>query len=368
MQFEILQEGVITRRKPGTATAVTCGSRAVATAAGKVVCSYMVQSALGVNDFKPMLSRSDDAGATWHEQGLIWPNVEHTHSIFGSISRAPAAELFFFGSRTAIDQPGETFWSESAHGLKPNELIWARSIDDGVTWSEPAEVPMPIAGSAEAAGPMCVTRGGRWVCCYSPCNTFDPNVVVEHNQVVCLSSEDHGKTWGLSAMLRFPDKNSQGAEAWVVELADGRLLGAAWHNNETLGGSQPNAYALSHDGGLTWSPTGSTGILGQSSALAALPDGRVLFVYNQRQHGEIGVWLAVARSTEADFRVEANAIIWRAQTATQNDTSRELKDWTDFSFGEPSIALLPDGILLVTLWCIQDGAASIRYVKVRIRK
>lgn len=367
MQYEILQEGLVTRREPGTPTATACGSRAVIDVHGELVCSYMVQSALGVNDFKPMISRSSDGGATWREQGLIWPHLQHTYSIFGSVSQAPDRTLFFFGSRTPIDEPGEAFWCESTHGLKPNELVWAKTVDDGATWSEPKVVPMLIPGSAEVPGPLCITRKDRWVCCYSPYNTFDPKVMVERNQVVCLSSRDHGKTWVHTAMLRFPDRNSVAAEAWVIELADGRLLGAAWHSNETLGANQPNAYALSQDGGLTWSLTASTGILGQSSALAALPDGRAIFVYNQRQNGEVGVWLAVVRPTETDFGVEANAIIWHAHTATQNGTSRDFKDWTDFSFGEPSITVLPDGTLLATLWYVQDGTAAIRYVKLRMR-
>lgn len=366
MQYEILQEGLVAQREPGTATAVACGSRAVVTPRGELVCSYITDSALGINGFRPLIARSNDGGTTWREQGCIWPHLCDSYSIFGSISRASDGAMFFLGSQTPIDQPGEPFWCESNHGLKANELVWARSVDHGVTWTEPAVIPMPIPGSAEVPGPMCITRNNRWVCCYSPYNTFDPNLTVQRNQVVCLSSDDEGKTWNHAAMLSFPHQDSQGAEAWVVELSDGRLLGAAWHSNGTLGSCQPNAYALSHDGGVTWTPTCSTGILGQSCALATLPDGRALFVYNQRLNGTVGVWLAVARPTENDFGIEANAILWHAESATQNGTSREFKDWTDFAFGEPSITVLADGTLLATLWCIQGGVGGIRYVKLRI--
>jgi hypothetical protein len=47
-----------------------------------------------------------------------------------------------------------------------------------------------------------------------------------------------------SAMLRFNDPNSSGAEAWVVELSDGRLLGTCWHVSHH-GGEFPNAFAIS---------------------------------------------------------------------------------------------------------------------------
>ena len=80
------------------------------------------------------------------------------------------------------------------------------------------------------------------------------------------------------------------------------------------------------------------------------------------------MWLAVVRPTETDFGIEANAIIWRAKSATPKEQSQELTSWTSFSFGEPSITLLPDGSLLATLWYVQDGIAGIRYVKLTTKE
>lgn len=364
--FETIDEGFVTERRAGTPTAVAAGSRAVVADDGELVCTYMVQKALGLNDFTPMLSRSADLGTTWREQGAIWPALRESYAIFGSVSRSPEGNLYFYGERTPIDEPGESSWSDETQGLKQNELIWATSPDGGRTWTDPVPIPMPFPGSAEAPGVMCITRGGRWMCCYAPYNTFDPNVVVERNRVVLLLSDDRGETWHHTNMLSFEDADSGGAEAWVIELADGRLLGTSWHLNHRDGSDYPNAYALSLDGGLTWQPTRSTGIMGQSTALAPLPDGRALFIYNRRKHGEIGVWLALVRPTESDLGIEANEIIWRAQTPTQEGSSAAHAEWTGFSFGEPSVTLLPDNTLLATLWCIQPNARGIRYVKLRI--
>ena len=61
----------MSRGARGAATAATSGPRTVVTGAGELVCSYMVQSASGINDFKPMIPRSADLGATWQEQGPI---------------------------------------------------------------------------------------------------------------------------------------------------------------------------------------------------------------------------------------------------------------------------------------------------------
>lgn len=367
MNLEPIAEGFVWQCQPKTPSAVAVGPRCAVTLKQDLICTYMVQSALGVNDFVPFLSRSEDDGLTWQHQGPIWPHLKSTRSVFGSVSRSPSGSLHMFGISTPIDEPGEPFWSTETNGMKQNELFWAVSHDHGRTWTDPCPIPMPTLGSVEAPGAMCVSRSGRWLACYAPYNTFDPNVIVDRQQVVSLSSDDEGRTWDHTAMLRFEQVHSGGCQAWIVELADGRLLGTCWHHDYQEQREYPNPWSLSRDGGSTWLPTRSTGIMGQSTSLAALPDGRALLVYNQRQHGEIGVWLAVVRPTESDFGVESNDIVWRAQTPIQSVSSGGHAEWQDFSFGEPSATVLPDGTLLVTLWCIQPTDQGIRYVKLRMK-
>lgn len=326
----------------------------------------MLTSALGTNDFVPILHRSSDGGATWQAEGPVWPDLLQRWSIFVSISRDSEGRLFLFGSRTPIEVPGETFWSDATQGIKQNELIWATSTDSGRTWTSPAVIPMPIPGSAEAPGALCVTQTGRWIAPYSPYNTFDPGLIVDRSQVVVVISDDCGQTWRHGTMLRFDERDSTGAEAWVADLGDGRLLGTAWQIGPSQSQDRPNAYSLSLDGGESWQATRSTGILGQSTALASLHDGRALFIYNQRKHGEVGVWLARVRPTPHDFGILSNEIIWRAHAATQSGSSGTHAEWEDFSFGEPSITLLPDGLLLATMWCSQPDGGGIRYVKLHL--
>ena len=364
--FETVAQGFVTDHPLAMGTAVAVGPRCAITADGEVVCSYMIQSGLGVNDFVPMLSRSRDHGVSWSTQQAMWPELREAMSIFGSVSASTGGELLFFGTGTAIDEPGERFWSDEEQCMKQNELLWARSEDAGHTWSDPALIPMPVAGAAEAPGAMCITRGGKWLCCYAPYKTFDLEAVIDRSRIVCLMSDDRGATWRHTNMLRFDDPESGGAEAWVIELADGRLLGTCWHIDHRSGNDYPNAYSLSLDGGDTWLPTRSTAVRGQSTALAPLPDGGALFIYNRRKHPVPGVCLAVVSPTASDFAVQANEVIWTAATATRTGSSGEHGNWTDFAFGEPSITLLPDDTLLATLWFAQSGQYGIRYVKLRM--
>lgn len=364
MSWTIAEQGFVIRQSPvARGTDIAIGPRVVMLPDGEAVCSFMFTAKTATNDFVPALCRSSDGGRTWSEPQLVWPHLRDEWSLFVSISRDPySGRLFLYGLRTPIDVPGESIWSDATQGLKANELVWSASRDDGRTWTEPAVIPMPIAGSAEAPGPLCVTRTGRWVVCYSPSNTFDPNLRVDRSQVVVLWSDDRGATWRHTSMLRFDHPGIGAAEAWVIELSDGRLLGTCWRIPDD-GTELPNAYALSADGGATWTPTNSTGTLGQTTALAPLTDGRALFLYNQRKHGDPGIRMAVVRPSPTSFGIEHEDYLWRAETRTQSDTSGDLSQWSDFSFGEPAITPLPDGSLLGMLWCIQPSGSGIRYVR-----
>ncbi|MCX6622109.1 MAG: hypothetical protein NTY38_13785, partial [Acidobacteria bacterium] len=104
---------------------------------------------------------------------------------------------------------------------------------------------------------------------------------------------------------------------------------------------------------------------GQSTGLLALPEGRALMAYNQRKHGQPGVWIATASPSAGGFGLESNEIVWHAAVTTQGSSSGEHNEWTDFAFGEPSLTLLPDGIVQLTFWCAQPEGHGIQFVKLR---
>lgn len=373
MHFETIAEGFICRRKPTDENPTMSGPRIVIAKDGSLVAVFMMQSKLGINDFIPVVSRSKDNGLTWRDEGPIWPSKIGKFSFFVALSRDEKGDLYVFGSRYPIDTPGESFWSEATQGLKQNELIWAVSTDHGKSWSQPNVIPMPIPGSAEAPGPMIITRAGTWVAPYSPYNTFDPNLKVDRGQVVAVVSRDKGHTWTHTSMIRFAEPNSGAAEAWCYELSDGRMLGTTWHTDYTAGDKRkdhPNKYAISRDGGMTWSKTQSTGTMGNTTALAAFPDGRALFIFVKRKPAEdVGIWAAVAEPTEKDFGIKHQQRVWSVAKPTQKEgAAASHEDWTGFNFGEPAAVVLPNNELLLAYWYIAQEHSGIGTVRLRLVK
>jgi len=364
MSYDIVHQGFIYQNSTQGENAVT--SRCAVTRNKDLLCCFMTQSGLGQNDFVPNLAVSTDMGITWKTRGQIFPHLIDTFSINISLSSSPNGDLFLFGSRTPRTKAGESFWCQETLGVLQNELIWSRSRDEGKTWSEPSAFPVPLPGAAESPTPLCVTDTGRWAAPYSPHNTFDPNLKVDLRHVVINLSDNQGQSWRHTSMIRVLEPDAYVAEAWVTQLSNGKLLGTAWHLRRGEGNDFPNAYALSSDQGETWTPTRSTSILGQSAGLAPLPDGKVLFVYNQRRHATPGVWLAIAKPTDDDFGLIRNDIAWHAAVPTQSGSSGKSTSWTDFAFGEPSVTVLPDHTALVAFWCIQPNGSGIGYVKVKL--
>jgi hypothetical protein len=71
----------------------------------------------------------------------------------------------------------------------------------------------------------------------------------------------------------------------------------------------------------------------------------------------------VVQTSVDDFGVETNEIIWKAETASKNGTDINHSEWVSFSFGEPSVTVLPDMTLLVAFWCDQPSKSGIRYIR-----
>lgn len=356
--FRKVSEGFVYKAEKGGR--VACGPRTAITKDGRLVCSYMTQTAIGQNDFVAMAAYSDD-GETWQGAKSIWPQWEGKKSPFVSVRNTPDGSVSAAGMFFEIDGEGEKFWSDEAAGMKENKLCWCIS-EDGINFPEPKIADLAYYASAEQPGGMLVKKDGEIVMIYSPYDTIKKKQSVVTNKLIKITSRDGGESFE-PGVVGSVDGEVNFAESWIVELGDGRLLASSWLLD---GKDTPDVYFISDDGGKTFIGPIDIGIGGQSTALSPYQNDKVLVAYNQRATGTIGVWLAIGQPDEKSFSLLANEPVWEAVTKTRSSKSEDFDNWTDYSFGEPHVCIMPDGHLLVVFWCMQPDEVGIKYVKLKM--
>jgi hypothetical protein len=327
---------------------------------GNLACTYAVSSYVGANDFVLHIAYSKDSGTTWTEGKPIWPEFIGKKSIFASIRTTADGRVSLAGKWFAIDKPGESFWSDEAGGMKENQLIFSIS-KDGYSFPTPIAIDLPYYASAEQPGGMQVDADGTMTMIYAPYPTIEKKAPVNTNQMVMMRSADGGKSFTPSTFGPF-EGNGTYAESWLVRLTDGRLLASSWLISDQL---NTDVYFLSEDNGKTFKGPLEMDFKGQTTSLTPYLDNTVLIPYNQRKTGTIGVWLSIAKPDATGFHMIANEPVWQAEIATRNNTSGDFSEWTDYSFGEPNVTILPDGTFLLVLWYQQMGGTGIRYIHLR---
>lgn len=333
------------------------GPRYVVLADGSLACTFMLNSKSGGNDFVPMIAYSAD-GAVWTEAKPVWPELEGKKSVFVSLRGAGDGQVCLAGKAWDTAYPGEPFWSDEAAGMKENKLVFSIS-SDGHSFPLPTEVDVPFYSSAEQPGGMLAENGGKLTMIYSPYPTIEKKEEADTGCMGILRSNDGGKTFSAAKFAQVEGPCQYG-EAWITRLTDGRLFVSTW---QTAVPEKSTQYLLSEDDGATFAGPFTQPFRGQSTGIAPWKDDSVLIAYNQRKEGTIGVWLAMEKFNGTDVEVLENEPVWAAEIATKSGTSGDFSQWTDFAFGEPSVTVLPDDSLLVTLWYRQNGVNGIRYVR-----
>ena len=202
------------------------------------------------------LLRSTDGGQTWGTQQVIMdmgtfrgmPQEVNGCSDPGIIVDPVTGEIFVFAV-WMNGRVGTHQWnlggSEPGHEIgKSAQFMMVRSRDDGRTWSKPENMtrewkdskwilfaPSPQQGIALRDGTLVMPTQGR-------------NEADRHFSNL-LISQDHGKSWTVSAAASYDNTECQ-----AVQLADDSLM----LNCRTENPTKFRTIAVTHDLGRTWTP------------------------------------------------------------------------------------------------------------------
>jgi len=354
--FKKISEGDVFATKADCATS---GPRAAVLPDGRVICTFMINSFSGANDFVPMAAVAEE-GLSFGEAHKIWPELEGKWSLFGSVRRGGDGKYSFSGQVFPISHKGEAFWSDEAMGMKEN-MVFHSISDGGEAFPLPEMTELPYYASAEQPGGLLTDADGTMTMIYSPYPTIEKREAVDNGCIVMLRKKAGEETFS-SKKFGSVDGDSQYAESWIVRMSDGRLMVSTWQTAS----EDSTRYFISDDDGESFKGPFTQPFRGQSTGACACDDGSVLIAYNQRKYGEIGVWLALEKyGKDGEYELLENEPVWIAETATKPGDSTDFGQWTDFSFGEPGVTVLPDGTILVVLWYKSGDTNGVRYVHLR---
>jgi sialidase-1 len=189
-------------------------------------------------DIDLMLRRSSDAGQTWDQQKII-------HEEGGT-------EKITIGNPCAVvDEQTGVVWL--AFCRNNDRVFITHSADEGKSWAKPKEITKNVKEPEwgwYATGPghgIQLKHGehkGRLVL---PCDCGDSKGWGDWDKKgrsLVIYSDDHGQTWTRGGIT---EKSMNECE--VVELTDGSLL----LSMRNYRGANQRAFAVSKDGGSTWS-------------------------------------------------------------------------------------------------------------------
>ncbi len=335
---------------------------------GELLATAVLGEAFEAPNLRTHVFRSADAGETWLHDGPIYPGtIQRITSDASRITALPDGGVIAFTVRHERTQhPDEGLTNPETLGFVPTELLMFRSTDYGRTWHGPEPIIPPLEGpSFELCSPITVLRDGRWILPTSTWQAWDgrcPNGI----RTIALVSEDNGKTWPrFWNVMAEPHGKTYYWESKTVELPDGKLLAVAWAYDALAEKDRPNQYALSEDGGETWTSPRSTGLAGQTLTPIVLDHGRFLCVY--RRIDVPGLWAALAHFDGASWITEQQLPLWGSEARGLTGSSENMsQNFAVLRFGAPSLVRLPDGTILAAFWCYEDCVSVIRWFRLSI--
>ena len=341
---------------------------------GRWICSCRAAPAKkGTAGQHVLLSWSDENGQSWCKpfNPFIPPDVAGKPGLFRGAHLTAMGEHRVLAILCRVDHsdPSLSFFNEETEGLLDTRIFFAKSEDDGETWSEPEimdtspfHLPTPITG------PVLRLSNGDLACQFElNKHYYDPSVW-EHSSVL-MFSKDEGKTWENHVITSNDPENR--IFYWDQRpgvLADGRIMDLFWTYD-----SEDAVYLNIHareslDNGYTWSEIWDTGVPGQPAPPVSLLDGRIAMVYVDRT-GPPVIKMRISSDCGITWPDNTEIVLHQSGPGSQTWKKKSMQDtWAEmgkFSVGLPTTALLENGDVLVVYYSgLHTDQTDVRWVRI----
>jgi hypothetical protein len=221
---------------------------------GTWIATWQSQDSLGDTigtDFDVLVARSTDDGVTWTAPAALNTNAASDVED----DNRPQVTTDGRGTWVAVwhseDSLGDTIGTD-------RDILVARSTDDGVTWTAPAALNTNAASEWwDDAWPQVTTdEQGTWVAVWRSPNSLGGTIGTDDDILVARSTDD-GVTWTAPAALNTNAGSDAGYDVVPQLTTDGRgTWVAVWHSEDSLGDTIGTDWdilvARSTDDGVTW--------------------------------------------------------------------------------------------------------------------
>lgn len=368
--MRVVAAGILGAAEPGTARANLTFPSVTALANGTLLATLRAGDEKDSPKERIAFYCSGDKGLTWSAPSYPFepPTVR---GVGGTLKLCYITELApnrLLAAAMWVDRttyPGKPLFNAETEGCLPMVILLANSDDNGASWTDWREVPMPEEiGPASLTSPIMRLADGRLAMSIETNKTYlDASKWLQ--RAVFFHSADEGQSWtGPVTVAEDPSGRIFNWDLRCAVAPDGRVGSFAW-TYDTATASYLNIHRrISADGGASWSAAEDLGFADQAARPAVLLDGRVVLAWVDR-FGTRSIRARLARSIDAPFQDEVEIYAHAKAQAASSDTGDMLASMDVWSFGLPSATALPDGDVLVVYYAGEPKALDVRWAKLR---